>query len=135
MSISDDKLCSFCGEYEETITHLFYECKLVNLLWQTLYNWIAHKSNIRIIPNITSAILGYTDPYPYPAVINTINMITKSYIFYCSRNKLRLNIFQLQTCLKSAYETYEFNAIKKKRLCKFQSKMKSVHITIFKLML
>ena len=44
--------------------------------------------------------------------INTINMITKSYIFYCSRSKLRLNIYQLQTRLKSAYETYEFNAIK-----------------------
>ena len=89
MCISNDKRCSFCGEYDETIPHLFYECNLVYLLWQTLYNWIAHKSNIRIIPNIISIILGYTETYPNPVVINTINMVTKSYIFHCSRNNLK----------------------------------------------
>ena len=122
MSISDNHLCSFCGEYEETITHLFYECKLVNLLWKTLYDWIAHKTNIRIIPNITAAILGYTDPYPNPVIINTLNMITKAYIFYSSRNNLRLNIYQLQTRLKSAYENYEFIAIKNNDSEKFNRK-------------
>ena len=122
MSISNDKCCSFCGEHDETIPHLFYECNLVNLLWQTLYNWIAHKSNIRIIPNIISIILGYTETYPNPVVINTINMITKSYIFYCSRNNLKLNIYQLQTRLETAFETYEFNAIRNNCIDNFNRK-------------
>ena len=113
MNITNNQLCSFCGDHEETIPHLFFECNLVYLLWQTLYNWISNKCNIRIITDKMSIILGYIEPYPNPVVINTINMVTKSYIFYCSRNNLRLNIFQLQTRLKTAYETYEFNATKK----------------------
>lgn len=43
------------------------------------------------------------------------------HIFDCSGNNLRLNIFQLQTRLKTEnnYETYEFNAIKNNHSKKF----------------
>ena len=119
MSIDNNPTCSFCGEYEETIPHLFFQCKLVHLLWQTLYNWILNKTNIRLIPEIIPIILGYIETYPNPRVINTINMVTKSYIFYCSRKKLRLNIYHLQTRIKTAYETYQFNSRKNDQSVKF----------------
>ena len=60
MNITNNQLCSFCGDHEETIPHLFYECSLVYLLWQTLYNWISNKCNIRIITDKKSIILGFT---------------------------------------------------------------------------
>ena len=84
----------------------------VELLWETLFNWILNKTNIRITCNIIPLLLGYLEPYPNPIPVNTINMITKSYIVYCSRNNLKLNIYNLQTRIKSAYETYEFISIK-----------------------
>ena len=40
MSITDDKHYSFCKEQEETISHLFFDCNQVTLLWQVLYDWI-----------------------------------------------------------------------------------------------
>ena len=107
LSINNNPHCTFCNEYEETISHLFYECKLVKTLWQTLYNWILNKTNIRIVPEKKSIILGYTESYPNPIAINFINMTTKSYIFYCSRKKLRLNIYHLQNRIKEAYNTHE----------------------------
>ena len=110
--ISNNPYCIFCREHEETIPHLFYECEQVKLLWETLFNWILNKTNIRITPNITPILLGYLEPYPNPIPVNTINMITKSYIFYCSRNNLKLNIYNLQIRIKSTYQTYEFIAIK-----------------------
>ena len=64
-------------------------------------------------------ILGYIETYPNPLVINTINMITKSYIFYCSRKNLRLNIYHLQTRIKTAHDTYKFNSIKYNQSDKF----------------
>ena len=57
---------------------------------------------------MSSIILGYIESYPNPIPINTINMTTKSYIFYCSRNKLRLRI-------KTVFETHEFISFKTNR--------------------
>ena len=94
----------------------FYECDLTLLLWQTLYEWIYNKTKIRIILDKASIILGYIQPYPNPITINTINMVTKSYIFHCSKNNLRLNIYHLQTRLKTAYQTAEFISIKNNKL-------------------
>ena len=71
---------------------------------------------IHIIPEKKSIILGFIESYPNPIAINFINMTTKSYIFYCSRKNLRLNIYNLQNRLNSAYDTEEFISIKNDRL-------------------
>ena len=46
-------------------------------------------------------------------------MITKSYIFYTSRNKNKLNIYQLQMRIKTSLFNLEFTAIKNNDLQKF----------------
>ena len=119
ISITDNYNCPFCKEHEETIQHLFYECDQILLLWQLLYEWIFNKTKIRINLDKPSILLGYIQPYPNPIPINTINMITKSYIFYCSKNNLRLNIYHLQTRIKTAYNMVEFISIKNNKLNNF----------------
>ena len=121
MSITDNKFCSLCIEYEETLVHLFYDCNHVLNLWNTLYEWIYNVTHIRIIPDKNEIILGYTQVYPNPIPINTINLITKSYIFYCSKNNINLNIFHLQSRIKTTIETMEFLANKNNQLGKFNS--------------
>ena len=119
MSITDNKFCSFCKEHEETLMHLFYDCNYVLTLWNTLYDWIFNITDIRIIPDKKEIILGYLQIYPNPIPINTINLITKSYIFYCSKNNINLNIFHLQSRIKTTIETMEFLANKNNQLEKF----------------
>lgn len=119
MSITKDKQCSFCKEHEETLMHLFFDCDQVFLLLQVLYDWILNKTNIQIILNKTAFILGYTYPLSNQIPINTINMITKSYIFHCSRNSKRLNIYHLQNRIKDTFETQEYISKKNNQLDKF----------------
>ena len=66
MSITDNKICSFCKEHEETLMHLLYECNQVFTLWNKLYKWIYNITHLRIIPDINEIILGYTQIYPNP---------------------------------------------------------------------
>ena len=98
--------------------HLFYDCNYVLTLWNTLYEWIYNITDIRIIPDKNEIILGYLQVYPNPIPINTmsINLITKSYIFYCSKNYINLNIFHLQSRIKTTIETMEFLANKNNQL-------------------
>ena len=130
MSITPDKYCSFCNDHEETLTHLFFDCNLVFLLWQVLYEWIFTKTNIRITLNKTAFLLGYTEPYQNTIPINTINMLTKSYIFHCSKKKIKLNIYHLQTRIKTTFETLEFLSIKNNEQDKFNKNWRLVR-TLF----
>ena len=130
MSITNDKHCSFCKEKAETISHLFFDCNQVALMWQVLYDWIYNKTSNRIIPEKKSILLGYTEPYPTPIPINTINMITKSYIFHCSKNNTKLNIYHLQTRIKTSLETLEFISRTNNQLVRF-NKIWNPYIALF----
>ena len=119
MSRTDNPKCNFCKDLNETIAHLFYDCELVHLLWQTLYNWIYNKLKIRIPLDKPNIILGNIDLNPNSQAINTLNMITKSYMFYCSRGKQQLNIYHLQNIIESTFYTLEFIAPKNEKIHQF----------------
>ena len=95
MNITDDPRCTFCKESEETIIHLFVECPQTNLLWQNVFSWINQNLQRPLNIDKTTLLLGHLDHYN-PIPINTILMITKSYILTTSRKNKILNIFQLQ---------------------------------------
>jgi len=38
--VVDNLLCCFCGEKEETTSHLFLECKIIWLVWSNCYDWV-----------------------------------------------------------------------------------------------
>jgi len=38
--LSDSSLCSFCNQTEETISHLFWDCPIVQRIWFDLLNWM-----------------------------------------------------------------------------------------------
>ena len=40
----DNTVCCFCREKEETTSHLFFECRVVWLVWNLCYDWIGVKS-------------------------------------------------------------------------------------------
>ena len=64
MSITDNPKCNFCKDHNETImtiAHLFFDCKLVHLLWHTLYIWIYNKLKIRILLDKSNIILAHIE--------------------------------------------------------------------------
>ncbi len=108
MNIFDTPLCSFCGNHDETLIHIFYQCDQVRLLWDTIMQWILRKTNININLSEQQTLLGYSSGNNNQIPVNTILICTKAYIFYCARTNKRLNIYHLQDRIKRTYLEQEF---------------------------
>ena len=61
--IKNDKKCTFCKLFDETLIHLFYECDIVQNLWQSVIDWIKTKSPYTFNFNFTAQniIFGITE--------------------------------------------------------------------------
>ena len=88
------------------ILHLFWECPKSVEIWKNVSMWINNKLkiNINTTLNKETIILGYllNNEFYYP--FNTILITTKSYIFWCCRHSVPLNIFNLQSRIIFFYE-------------------------------
>lgn len=77
--VKDTKYCSFCNNEEETLEHLFFDCRIVNRFLENdttqfgqIYdNFMLNKSDV---------LLGYTDQ---PLFLNFLFLVIKSYIYSC----------------------------------------------------
>ena len=96
-------MCSFCTQYSESIQHLFSECVIVSQLWDNVQDWIRNKLGINITISKSMKILGYLfhDVNFWP--LNFVLLITRKYIFQCSKKGYQLNIFALQLEVKRNY--------------------------------
>ena len=111
MKIKDDAICRLCNNHDETLIHIFTQCPKTTPLWENLSIWIRNKLNI--LTNFTEIIiiLGYLNSNNYAQPLNTIILVTKSYIFWCCSNHVNPNpmdlqnkIFQCHTEQKQIYE-------------------------------
>ena len=80
----------------ESMEHLFSKCIEANELWGNVVHWIENKIGFHLRMSDSYKILGYLtmDKNIWP--INLILLVTRKYIFWCSRNSLRLPIFHLE---------------------------------------
>ena len=90
----DDGKCSFCKGYNETILHLFVQCKNVQNFWSEL------KTNIQLILGINLAIDPSAIILGNLLKVNAIPLYTvylaaKLYIFQKSKIKSNSNLFKL----------------------------------------
>ena len=90
MNIVDNDNCNICCQYSETLHHLFITCNPIKQLWRDLEKWIKTKINSTITFEPSTIILGYLNNDNRSIPLNTIILITKSYIFWCSRKKTNL---------------------------------------------
>ena len=74
--IIESDLCTFCGQAKETVTHLFWECRMVQKLWKKLKE-IVLEQNISSELNIMDAFLGISASN----LVNLICVVAKQYIF------------------------------------------------------
>ena len=102
MKITNTSLCSFCGNQNETIQHLFYDCDRISELWENIRIWIRQKINIELNLNKLTVIMGYLNQDNHKIPINFLLLNTKAYIFYCSRKNKIPNIQELQKRIKNS---------------------------------
>ena len=104
---SDSDICRLCGQYCETITHLFVVCNKVNSLWKNLQTWIETKTGSAFNFSDTDKILGcaFIEHSFWP--VNFILLITRFYIFKCAKDNKTLSLSQLQKLIKTKYTEQE----------------------------
>ena len=104
-------LCSYCGAFEEKLSHLYFDCLKVQDFWIELSNWLSQNSIIFPL-NITYILFGY-DKEPFDSKINYIMLVGKRYIWANKFNStpLSFNAFQqiLKHKLDELKDVYEFN--------------------------
>ena len=103
VKVKKDSKCSFCHSFDETIEHLFSECEEVNQLWSNVEGWISNKLKLNLRFTKMMKILGYLtiDQYFWP--LNLILLVTRKYIFWCSKKNFKLNIYFLQSQVQQVY--------------------------------
>ena len=103
MGISTSSTCRLCNTAPETIIHLFCKCPKTIDLWEQLECWIKNMTGHR--PNLQNhdKILGYLKFGSNYLPINTIILVTKSYIFSKSKKFPSLIFSELQQKIQITY--------------------------------
>ena len=103
VKIAENNECGLCKTSVESIDHLFSKCEKANVLWENIKIWIQNKVAINF--NITDSmkILGYLtyDKNFWP--LNLILLVTRKYLYWCSRNDFKINIYYLQKEMKKMF--------------------------------
>ena len=88
--IKSSNTCTFCNKYSEDYVHLFVNCQKVrSILWYPLSKWLSYFCNIDLDIDEYKIIFNqYKDSFP--AMVNTIILITKHYIYVkrCLQDRL-----------------------------------------------
>ena len=86
MKLADTPLCSFCNSRNETVSHLFCECKNTKSLWLHVVHFFKDKISI---PNLSvqSAIIGFLDLPKKDFVLLNIILLSFKITLYKHRNK------------------------------------------------
>ena len=107
--IKESDSCFFCGSDVETLEHLFWDCPIVNILWDKLVEWLAPCLDVSTYLNLKTVMLGVSLKL-HSNLVNHLMLITKRYIYVSKCKENRLHFEGLRSEINKAYLT-ELNII------------------------
>ena len=78
--LTNSNFCNFCSEYIETIEHLFWECRVIQHLWNILNNLFT-SLNVNIHLNIKVISFGVLGNSKKNNIVNFLIVLMKFYIY------------------------------------------------------
>ena len=118
MNISDDPKCTFCGEENENISHLLWNCSHTKAFITELTNQFQYKL-ILLDLNEKSFILSLY-PNITPEIIQLLILIVKYYIYMCRNNKCAMSFEVYKLYVKTSYQTQRQIALSNNDIDNFQ---------------
>ena len=94
--------CSFCGEFTETLAHLFWYCSYTQKFWKDIYQWITQNTTLNKSIAFSPLIcLGLIDNIS-DLLLHHLFLIAKRYIYTCKLNNCNsaLQVY-IQTVMSS----------------------------------
>ena len=86
MNITQNSLCTFCNNSEETLEHLFLMCPVVEQLWEKVEKFISDKTQNHTILSRVGKSFGTCKENN---LINHIILLTKKHIYYSKIRKMK----------------------------------------------
>lgn len=110
--------CTFCSEYMETDLHLFFECSIVKVVWQQVFDWLKQICPCKVTMNARNVLLNTVHPNP-KNVCNVIVLIVKFNIYRARCFKQTPNIVHIQEDVAHHFKMELLGAMLKNkvRLC------------------
>ena len=118
--ITENDMCSFCGNCQETVLHLMFECQLVVSFWQDVKEFIEQRGQSFKIE--LEQILLNTQPGPAGNLANFLCLLGKHYIYVQRCQKKPLNKMSFQSYVNTTEVTEKYIAKKNGNLSKHLTK-------------
>ena len=94
--------CTFCGEADESLEHIFVTCHYTKKFWAEVIKWMGNL-NIEIEPLSNKDIIFGIMHCKRDLFVNHILLIAKKYIYSCRCNKTKPSIIVLSARIKMIY--------------------------------
>ena len=95
--IRKDPYCNECGNID-TIEHFFYYCRVVNIFWNRIENWLKNIMEIYVKFTLLEIILGITFKNSFAHLCNYIVLRAKHFIYI--KKKYDEELFFIEFLLK-----------------------------------
>ena len=119
MKLVPSPLCTFCGDHEETLEHLFINCTFSKKFWLSVITWLnGYDMKIDKLDEIT-ILFGIPDNNPDNYLLNHIIIMGKQTIYLCRYKNIKPSLSLLKAKTK---ETKKLELIIAKK-----NKKKSLH--------
>ena len=103
MSKVSSMTCTFCELHIESITHVFYYCIHVNVLWKTVCSILNHLQNESLVLRCQDVIFGYGFENSFKSqnmFTNDVILSVKAFVWNCRKYGTTLNLFSLSNWFK-----------------------------------
>ena len=103
IGIIPSSACSFCGEADESLEHLFVTCHYTKKFWAEVIKWMGNQ-DIEIEPLSNKDIMFGIMDCNRDLFVNHILLIAKKYIYSCRCNKTKPSIMVLNARIKMIHQ-------------------------------
>ena len=88
--------CSFCGDFTDTLIHLFWKCKYTQTFWKSASQWISQNlTPTKVFSSSPALCLGFIDSISNP-LLHYFLLIARHHVYTCRlRNALpKLQVYR-----------------------------------------
>ena len=103
IGIIPSSACSFCGEADESLEHLFVTCHYTKKFWAEVIKWMGNQ-DIEIEPLSNKDIMFGIMDCNRDLFVNHILLIARKYIYSCRCNKTKPSIMVLNARIKMIHQ-------------------------------
>ena len=118
--VTDDS-CSFCGNAQETLEHIFIRCPFTQILWNDVELYLSQKHNRTFTLTTLNKLFGILEEN---SGINHILTLTRKHIYFCKQREIKPNIQDLQRYINEIIRLEKYSAKISQTSEKFTNKWK-----------